>query len=130
MLVCCAAGAACSLGGSSAGTVVIYVHAPFASSPWVGRTGQQGAQLAADEINSRNGVTVAGRSYHIKIRTADHKGSPDQALANIRKAAAEKAVAALRRSVRAAAGHDDRDRRARPPCCAADCHIMLRNCPM
>ena len=88
MLVCCAAGAACSLPGSGAGTVVIYVNAPFASSPWVGRIGQQGAQLAADEINNRNGVTVAGRSYHIKIRTADHKGSADQALANIREATA------------------------------------------
>ena len=95
MLVCCAAGAACSLPGSGAGTVVIYVNAPFASSPWVGRIGQQGAQLAADEINNRKGVTVAGRSYHIKIRTADHKGSPDQALTNIRKAAAEKAVAMI-----------------------------------
>ena len=75
--------------------MVIYVHAPFASSPWVGRTGQQGAQLAADEINNGKGVTVAGRSYQIKIRTADHKGSPDQALTNIRKAAAEKAVAVI-----------------------------------
>jgi len=73
---------------------MIYVNAPFASSPWVGRTGQQGAQLAADEIN-RTGVTVAGRSYHIKVRTADHKGSADQALTNIRKAAAEKAVAVI-----------------------------------
>ncbi|HWD71563.1 MAG TPA: ABC transporter substrate-binding protein, partial [Actinomycetota bacterium] len=35
------------------------------------------------------------RSYHIKIRTADHKGSADQALANIRRAAAEKAVAVI-----------------------------------
>jgi len=95
VLVCCAAGAACSLPGSDAGTVVIYVNAPFASSPWVGRIGQQGAQLAADEINNRTGVTVGGRSYHIRIRTADHKGSPDQALANIRRAAAEKAVAVI-----------------------------------
>ena len=95
MLVCCAAGAACSLPGSGAGTVVIYVNAPFTSSPWVGRIGQQGAQLAADEINNRTGVTVGGRSYHIKIRMADHKGSADQALANIRRAAAEKAVAVI-----------------------------------
>jgi len=95
VLVCCAAGAACSLPGSGAGTVVIYVNAPSASSPWVGRIGQQGAQLAADEINNRTGVTVGGRSYHVRIRTADHKGSPDQALANIRRAAAEKAVAVI-----------------------------------
>jgi len=95
VLVCCAAGAACSLPGSGAGTVVIYVNAPFTSSPWVGRIGQQGAQLAADEINNRTGVTVGGRSYHIKIRMADHKGSADQALANIRRAAAEKAVAVI-----------------------------------
>jgi ABC-type branched-subunit amino acid transport system substrate-binding protein len=95
VLVCGGAGAACSLPGSGAGSVVIYVNAPFASSRWVGRMGQQGAQLAADQINNRTGVEVAGRSYRIKIRTADHKGSPDQALANVRKAAGEKAVAVI-----------------------------------
>jgi ABC-type branched-subunit amino acid transport system substrate-binding protein len=94
-LVCCGAGAACSLPGSGAGSVVIYVNAPFASSRWVGRMGEQGAQLAADQINNRTGVEVGGRSYRIKIRTADHKGSPDQALANVRKAAGEKAVAVI-----------------------------------
>jgi ABC-type branched-subunit amino acid transport system substrate-binding protein len=96
VLVCCGAGAACSLlPGSGTGSVVIYVDAPFASSRWVGRVGQQGAQLAADQINNRTGVQVGGRSYRIKIRTADHKGSPDQALANVRKAAGEKAVAVI-----------------------------------
>ncbi|MEA2532638.1 MAG: Periplasmic binding protein, partial [Actinomycetota bacterium] len=95
VLVCCGAGAACSLPGSGAGTVVIYVNAPFASSRWVGRMGQQGAQLAADQINNRTGVLVRGKSYRIKIRTADNKGSPDQALANVRKAAGEKAVAVI-----------------------------------
>ncbi|MEA2503390.1 MAG: branched-chain amino acid transport system substrate-binding protein [Actinomycetota bacterium] len=95
VLVCGGAGAACSLPGSGAGTVVIYVNAPFASSRWVGRMGQQGAQLAADQINNRTGVLVRGKSYRIKIRTADHKGSPDQALANVRKAAGEKAVAVI-----------------------------------
>jgi adhesin HecA-like repeat protein len=95
VLVCCAAGAACSLPGSGAGSVVIYVNAPLASSRWVGRMGQQGAQLAADQINNRTGVVVAGKSYRIKIRTADHNGSGEKALANVRKAAAEKAVAVI-----------------------------------
>jgi branched-chain amino acid transport system substrate-binding protein len=94
-LVCCGAAAACSLPGSGAGSVVIYVNAPFASSPWVGRIGQQGAQLAADEINNRTGLRVGGRSYRIRIRTTDHRGSADQALADIRRAAGEKAVAVI-----------------------------------
>src|SRR6202022_4629596 len=69
VLVCCGAGAACSLlPGSGTGSVVIYVDAPFASSRWVGRMGQQGAQLAADQINNRTGVQVGGKSYRIKIR--------------------------------------------------------------
>ena len=75
--------------------MVIYVDAPFASSAWVGRVGQQGAQVAADQINNRTGVVVAGRSYRIKIRTADNNGSPEQALATIRAAAAEKAVGVI-----------------------------------
>ncbi len=94
-LVLCGAPAACSLPGSGAGSVVIYVNAPFASSRWVGRAGQQGAQLAADQINNRTGVRVAGQTYRLKIRTADTNGSPSQALANVRKAVAEKAVAVI-----------------------------------
>jgi ABC-type branched-subunit amino acid transport system substrate-binding protein len=75
--------------------VVIYVNAPTAISPWVGRMGLQGAQLAADQINNRTGVVVAGKSYRIKIRTEDNHGDAGQALATIRTAVAEKAVAVI-----------------------------------
>ncbi len=84
--------------GSSAGagpSVTIVVNVPVGALPYVARFSEQGAQLAADRVNAAGGVKVGGKSYSIKLEVLDNQNSPSSSLDNIRRAAADKAVAII-----------------------------------
>src|SRR5438105_6782953 len=89
--------AACGGGGGTAqtGTLLIVVNAPFSVLPFVGNFSLQGAQLAADQINARGGVNVAGSTYMVRIEKLDNQLSPATSLDNVRRAIAEHAVAVI-----------------------------------
>jgi branched-chain amino acid transport system substrate-binding protein len=90
---------AASCGGSdgsenSAEQLVIYVNAPFSGTPFVGETIAQGAELGARHVNDR-GLNVGGRSYRLTLKRADNRLSPQAAVANVREAVGDDAVAVV-----------------------------------
>ena len=70
----------------------IVVNAPFSRSPYLGRTIENGARLAASEVNA-TGVRIGGTTYDLRVRTMDTGLSPARAVANVRRAVGEHAVA-------------------------------------
>ena len=91
--------AACTSGGTggtaTTASVTIVLNVPAGTLPYVANFTRQGAQLAADQINARGGVKVAGKTYRIKLQELDDQLSPTAAQANIRQAITEKAVAVI-----------------------------------
>jgi len=73
-------------------SLLVVVNAPFSRTPYLGRTIENGVRLAAAELNAR-GIRVAGTSYTLKVRTFDSALSPARAVANVRRAVADGAVA-------------------------------------
>jgi ABC-type branched-subunit amino acid transport system substrate-binding protein len=71
------------------------LNTPTGKLPYVAAFTQQGAQLAADEINNGSGVNVGGKRYKVRLESLDNELSPTKALDNIRKAVSEKAVAII-----------------------------------
>ncbi len=74
--------------------LVIYVNAPFTGTPFVGETIAQGAELGARHVNDR-GLNVGGRPYRLVIERADNRLSPQAAVANVRRAVGDDAVAVV-----------------------------------
>lgn len=74
--------------------LVIFVNAPFSGTPYVGATVARGAELGAREVNAR-GLNVGGESYVLRIKRVDNRFSPQSAVANVRRAVDEKAVAVV-----------------------------------
>jgi branched-chain amino acid transport system substrate-binding protein len=74
--------------------LVIYVNAPFSRTPFVGETMAQGAELGAQLVNGR-GLNVGGQSYVLRIKRVDNRLSPQSAVANVRRAVADDAVAVV-----------------------------------
>ena len=74
--------------------LLIYVNAPFSGTPFVGETIARGAELGAREVNAR-GLNVGGESYVLKIKRVDNQLSPQSAVANMRRAVEDKAVAVV-----------------------------------
>jgi ABC-type branched-subunit amino acid transport system substrate-binding protein len=74
--------------------LVIYVNAPFSGTPFVGETIARGAELGAREVNAR-GLNVGGESYVLNIKRVDNQLSPQSAVANVRRAVDDKAVAVV-----------------------------------
>jgi branched-chain amino acid transport system substrate-binding protein len=72
--------------------LLVVVNAPFSRTPYLGQTIENGARLAASEVNAA-GLRIGGTAYDLKVQTMDSALSPAQALANVRRAAAEHAVA-------------------------------------
>jgi branched-chain amino acid transport system substrate-binding protein len=72
----------------------IYLNAPFSGTPFTGETMARGAELGARHVNDR-GLNVGGRSYRLRIVRADNRLSPQAAVANVRKAVANDAVAVV-----------------------------------
>jgi ABC-type branched-subunit amino acid transport system substrate-binding protein len=90
---------ACTFGGSSTAantdSVTIVLNTASATLPYVGKFTQQGAQLAAEEINKAGGVNVGGKKYQVKLEALDNGLSPTTAIDNVKKAVSEKAVAII-----------------------------------
>jgi len=72
--------------------LVVMVNAPFSRTPYLGRTIENGARLAAREVNA-NGIRVGDTTYDLKIETLDSGLSPARAVANVRRAVGKHAVA-------------------------------------
>jgi branched-chain amino acid transport system substrate-binding protein len=82
----------CGGGKTERGTLVVAVNAPFSRTPYLGRAIEDGARLAASEVNA-TGVHVGDRTYDLRIQTFDSGLSPAQAVANVRKAVGRHAIA-------------------------------------
>jgi branched-chain amino acid transport system substrate-binding protein len=85
-------------GGTSApsqrAALTIVVNAPFSRSPYLGRTIENGARLAAGEVNA-NGIRINGKTYELRVTTMDTALSPARAVANMRRAVGQHAVAVI-----------------------------------
>ena len=73
-------------------TLLIAVDAPFSRSPYIGQTIARGVELAVSEINVA-GVPAKSGTYALKVKRYDNALSPRKALANVRRAIDDGAVA-------------------------------------
>ena len=85
-----AAGCGGSDDSSSVRTLTIAVNAPFSTSPYIGETIAHGAELGAEVVGT---VRTDDGSFRFRIRRLDNALSPRQAVANVRQAVADGAVA-------------------------------------
>jgi branched-chain amino acid transport system substrate-binding protein len=74
--------------------LTIVVNAPFSRSPYLGRTLENGARLAAGEVNA-NGIRIDGKTYELRVTTMDTALSPARAVANMRRAVGQHAIAVV-----------------------------------
>ena len=84
-------------GGSTPGAdaVTIVINTASGKLPYVGAFTQQGAQLAADEINKAGGVIVGGKKYQVNLVLVDNGLSSTTSIDNVKKAVSQKAVAII-----------------------------------
>ena len=74
-------------------TLTVVVNAPFSRTSYVGESIARGATLAARELNAAGGIAAGSTVYALRIQRLDNALSPSQAVANVRKAVADGAVA-------------------------------------
>jgi ABC-type branched-subunit amino acid transport system substrate-binding protein len=72
--------------------LTVVVNAPFSRSPYLGQTIENGTRLAVSEVNAA-GIPVRNKTYELRVRTMDTALSPARAVANVRRAAGQGAVA-------------------------------------
>jgi branched-chain amino acid transport system substrate-binding protein len=85
--------AGCGGGGSKPHrSLTVVVNAPFSRTPYLGRAIENGARLAAREVNA-SGIQVGAQRYDLRIETLDSALSPARAVANVRRAVGQHAVA-------------------------------------
>jgi ABC-type branched-subunit amino acid transport system substrate-binding protein len=86
------AAAGCGGGGNDGATktLTIVVNAPFSKSPYVGETIARGVELGAASFQP---VDTNEGSYRFRVRRLDNALSPRKAIANVRQAVADGAVA-------------------------------------
>jgi branched-chain amino acid transport system substrate-binding protein len=101
----CAALTSCS-GTSTGSSVTIVVSAPVSTAPWIATFERNGAQLAADELNSDGGVKFGGHKHKVVITVRDNGGSPQRAAADARAAVSAHAAALIIDGVGAGAVSD------------------------
>ena len=98
LLLCVALLTLTGCGGSSKAThraaLTVVVNAPFSRSPYLGRTIENGARLAAGEV-SANGIRIGDKTYDLHVTTMDTGLSPARAVANMRRAVGRHAVAVV-----------------------------------
>ena len=80
---------ACAAAPAGGDEALFVVSAPLTGEPWVGRSVERGAQLAAAELNEDGGID--GR--RVRIEVLDNAGSPQRAVANARTAVSRGALA-------------------------------------
>jgi branched-chain amino acid transport system substrate-binding protein len=90
LVVLFAAGCGGSDDSNSVRTLTIAVNAPFSTSPYIGETIAHGAELGAAVVDT---VATDDRSFRFRIRRMDNALSPRQAVANVRRAVRDGAVA-------------------------------------
>jgi branched-chain amino acid transport system substrate-binding protein len=79
-------------GSDSTETLTIVVNAPFSRSTYIGDTIARGAELAANQagvIETENG------NYRLRVRRLDNALSPRRAVANVRRAVGDGAIAVV-----------------------------------
>jgi branched-chain amino acid transport system substrate-binding protein len=93
LLALCALVPACGDEGSNGSekTLLIAVNAPFSRTPYIGQTIADGAQLAADEAR----IETDEDTYRLRIKRYDTGLSARRAVANVRRAIDDGAVAIL-----------------------------------
>jgi branched-chain amino acid transport system substrate-binding protein len=74
--------------------LTIVVNAPFSRSPYLGRSIENGARLAAGEVNA-NGIRIGRKTYELRVATMDTALSPARAVANMRRAVGQSAIAVV-----------------------------------
>jgi len=98
LFLCVALCALAGCGGSSRATqhtpLTLVVNAPFSRSPYLGRTIENGARLAAGEVNA-SGIRIGDKTYDLDVTTMDTGLSPARAVANMRRAVGRHAVAVV-----------------------------------
>jgi ABC-type branched-subunit amino acid transport system substrate-binding protein len=72
--------------------LLVVVNAPFSRTPYLGRTIENGVRLAAAEVNAGR-LRIGDQTYRLKVRVLDSALSPARAVANVRRAVADGAVA-------------------------------------
>ncbi|HEY2778758.1 MAG TPA: ABC transporter substrate-binding protein [Gaiellaceae bacterium] len=72
--------------------LLIVVNAPFSNTPYLGHAIENGARLAAGQVNTI-GVRVGNDRYLLTVRTMDTGLSPARAVANVRRAVSDGAIA-------------------------------------
>jgi branched-chain amino acid transport system substrate-binding protein len=75
-------------------SLVLVVNAPFSKTPYLGQAIEDGARLAAAQLNA-TGIRVGGRLYDLRVETLDSALSPARAVANVRTAVDRHAVAVV-----------------------------------
>jgi len=74
-------------------TLTVVVNAPFSRTPYVGETIARGAELAAQEVRAAGGIVTDDGTFDLRIARADNALSPQRAVANVRDAIRDHAVA-------------------------------------
>jgi branched-chain amino acid transport system substrate-binding protein len=92
--LCALAGCGGSSQASQRAALTVVVNAPFSRSPYLGRTIENGARLAAGEVNA-SGIRIGDKTYDLDVTTMDTGLSPARAVANIRRAVGRHAVAVV-----------------------------------
>ena len=90
--VCLLAGCGGNASPGHTKPLLIVVNAPFSRTPYLGQAIENGARLAAREVNI-TGISIGAQRYALTIRTADSGLSPSRAVSNVRRAVDDGAVA-------------------------------------
>jgi ABC-type branched-subunit amino acid transport system substrate-binding protein len=90
--VCATACGSSHRGAAPGKPLLVVVNAPFSKTPYLGRAIEDGVRLAAGQANT-TGIRVGSQEYRLTVRTMDDALSPARAVANVRRAVAEGAVA-------------------------------------
>ena len=80
-------------GPKNSKTLTIVVNASFSKTPYVADTIANGARLGVLELPGSRTLTAGDNNYTIKVVKHDTGGSPVTAVANVRRAVAEDAIA-------------------------------------
>jgi ABC-type branched-subunit amino acid transport system substrate-binding protein len=93
-VLCVLAGCGGKSTPSHRAALTIVVNAPFSRSPYLGQTIENGARLAANEVNTI-GLAIGGKTYDLQVHTIDTGLSPARAVANMRRAVGQHAIAVV-----------------------------------
>jgi branched-chain amino acid transport system substrate-binding protein len=92
--LCALAGCGGNSQAAQRAALTVVVNAPFSRSPYLGRTIENGARLAAGEVNA-SGIRIGDKTYDLDVTTMDTGLSPARAVANMRRAVGRHAVAVV-----------------------------------